>query len=54
MIKEIEEGVRLFSIIPSWVGLDSIFQEFKKIIRILTNNFKGEIDQEDILCNLMP
>ena len=53
LIKIIEEGVRLISIIPSWVGLDSIFPEFKKIIKIISNNFKGEIDQEDILYNLM-
>ena len=53
LIKIIEEGVRLISIIPSWIGLDSIFPEFKKIIRILSNNFKGEIDQEDIINNLM-
>jgi len=53
LIKIIEEGVRLISIIPSWVGLDSTFPEFKKIIKIISNNFKGEIDQEDILYNLM-
>ena len=53
LIKIIEEGVRLISIIPSWVGLDSTFPEFKKIIRILSNNFKGEPDQEDFLYNLL-
>ena len=53
LIKIIEEGVRLISIIPSWVGLDSIFPEFKKIMRILSNNFKGESDQEDMQYNLM-
>jgi len=53
LIKTIGDGLRLISIIPSWVGLDSTFPEFKKIIRILSNNFKGEIDQEDILYNLM-
>ena len=49
LIKIIEEGVRLISIIPSWVGLDSTFPEFKKIISILSNNFMGESDQEDLL-----
>ncbi len=53
LIKIIEEGVRLISIIPSWVGLDSTFPEFKKIIRILSNNFKGESDQEDLLYDLL-
>jgi len=53
LIKIIEEGVRLISIIPSWVGLDSIFPEFKKITRILSNNFKGESDQEDLLYDLI-
>jgi len=53
LIKIIEEGVRLISIIPSWVGLDSIFPEFKKIIKIISNNLKGEIVQEDIQYNLM-
>jgi len=52
LIKIIEEGVRLISIIPSWVGLDSIFPEFKKIIKIISNNFKGESDQEDLLYDL--
>ena len=53
LIKIIEEGVRLISIIPSWVDLDSIFPEFKKITRILSNNFKGESDQEDLLYDLI-
>jgi len=53
LIKNIEEGVRLISIIPSWVGLDSIFPEFNKITRILSNNFKGESDQEDLLYDLI-
>ena len=53
LIKIIEEGVRLISIISSWVGLDSTFPEFKKIIRILSNNFKGESDQEDLLYDLL-
>ena len=53
LIKIIEEGVRLISIIPSWVCLDSTFPEFKKIIRILSNNFMGESDQEDLLYDLL-
>jgi len=53
LIKIIEEGVRLISIISSWVGLDSTFPEFKKIIKIISNNFKGESDQEDLLYDLL-
>jgi hypothetical protein len=53
LIKTIGDGLRLISIIPSWVGLDSTFPEFKKIIRILSNNFKGESDQEDLLYDLL-
>jgi hypothetical protein len=52
-IKYIKEGVRLITIIPSWVGLDSILPEFKKIIKILSNNFKCETVQEDMQYNLM-
>ena len=52
-IKNIEDGVRLITIIPSWVGLDSIFPEFKKIIKILSNNFKCKKVQEDMQYNLM-
>ena len=53
LIKTIGDGLRLISIIPSWVGLDSTFPEFKKIIKIISNNLKGEIVQEDIQYNLM-
>jgi hypothetical protein len=52
-IKYIKEGVRLITIIPSWVGLDSILPEFKKIIKILSNNFKCKTVQEDMQYNLM-
>lgn len=52
-IKTIEDGLRLITIIPSWVGLDSILPEFKKIIKIITNNFKSETNQEDIQYNVM-
>lgn len=53
LIKTIEDGLRLITIIPSWVGLDSILPEFKKIIKILSNNFKCETVQEDIQYNLL-
>ena len=52
-IKTIEDGLRLITIIPSWVGLDSILPEFKKIIKTLLNNFKRETDQEDNQYNIM-
>ena len=53
-IKTIGDRLRLITIIPSWVGLDSILPEFKKIIRTLSNNFKCETVQEDMQYNLMP
>ena len=52
-IKTIGDGLRLITIIPSWVGLDSILPEFKKIIKTLLNNFKRETDQEDNQYNIM-
>ena len=54
LIKTIGDGLRLITIIPSWVGLDSIFPEFKEIILIILNNFKKETEQENIFYNLMP
>ncbi len=53
LIKTIGDGLRLITIIPLWVGLDSIFPEFKKIIKIILNNFKRKRDQEDIQYNTM-
>ena len=53
LIKTIGDGLRLITIIPLWVGLDSILPEFKKIIKIILNNFKRETDQEDIQYNTM-
>lgn len=53
LIKTIGDGLRLITIIPLWVGLDSIFPEFKKIIKIILNNFKRKTVQEDIQYNTM-
>ena len=53
LIKTIEDRLRLITIIPSWVGLDSILPEFKKSIKIISNNFKCETVQEDMQYNLM-
>lgn len=53
LIKTIGDGLRLITIIPSWVGLDSILPEFKEITKIILNNFKRETDQEDIQYNIM-